>query len=179
MAAVPRADRNPVFRAIEFLSDLAGYASAVAILVATLVIVQQVVVRYVFRMPTIWQVELAVYLLIAATFLGAAYGLKENSHINIELVTGLLPPGFKRWLDLFTSLVALWFCAYLAWKGAFMWWDAYEGGWRTSSLWSIPLVYPYAILPVGMALTSLQYVVKIADRVAELRGGRPGAPGRS
>ncbi len=179
MGAVPPAGRNPVFRAIELLSDLSGYVAAVAILIATLVIVEQVVVRYVFRLPTIWQVELAVYLLIAATFVGAAYGLKENSHINIELVTILLPPGVKRWLDLFTSSVALAFCAYLTWKGAVMWWEAYEGKWRTSSLWSIPLTYPYAILPMGMGLTSLQYVVKIADRVAELRGTRPGAAGRA
>jgi len=178
MAGPAAAQRNPLFRAVEFLSDLSGYASALAILLATLVIVEQVVVRYVLRMPTIWQVEFAVYLLIAATFIGAAYGLKENSHINIELFTTLLPPGVKRWLDLFTSVVALWFCAYLAYKGAVMWWEAYEGGWRTSSLWSIPLTYPYAIIPIGMGLTSLQYVVKIADRVTELRGSRPGAEGR-
>ncbi len=179
MAELAAGRRNPFFRAVELLSNLAGYASALAILLATLVIVEQVVVRYVLRQATIWQVEFAVYLLIAATFIGAAYGLKENSHINIELVTTHLPSRAKRWLDLFTSVIALWFCAYLAWKGAVMWWEAYEGGWRTSSLWSIPLTYPYAILPIGMGLTSLQYVAKIADRITELRGSRPGAPGRA
>jgi len=172
MAEVHPKARPPFFRAIEFLSDVTGYVSAIAILLATLVIVEQVVVRYVLKLPTIWQVEFAVYLLIAATFLGAAYGLKENSHINIELVTTHLPPGVKRWLDLITSVIALWFCAYLAWKGAVMWWEAYEGGWRTSSLWSIPLVYPYAIIPLGMGATSLQYVVKIADQLSALRGSR-------
>lgn len=169
MEATAKSARHPLIRAVEFLSDLSGYAAALGILLATLVIVEQVVVRYVFRIPTIWQVEFAVYLLMGATFIGAAYGLKENSHINIELVTTFLPPRVKRWLDLVTSLISLGFCAYLTWKGAFMWWEAYEGSWRTSSLWSIPLVYPYAILPLGMGLTSLQYLVKIADRVAELR----------
>jgi len=170
MAQVSRKARPPLFRAVEFLSDVSGYVSGIAILLATLVIVEQVVVRYVLKLPTIWQVEFAVYLLIAATFVGAAYGLKHNSHINIELFTTHLPPGIKRGLDLVTSFIALVFCAYLAWKGAVMWWEAYEGGWRTSSLWSIPLVYPYAIIPLGMGLTSLQYVVKIADQLSALRG---------
>lgn len=157
---------------VERLSDLAGYFSAFAILAATLVIVQQVVVRYVLGAPTIWQVESAIYLLMAATFIGAAYGLKENSHINIELVTGLLPPRAKQVLDLVTSILSMLFCAYLAWKGGVMWWEAYEGGWDSSSLWSVPLVYPYAILPIGMGLTAAQYVVKILDQIGSLRTGR-------
>jgi len=163
----PRA--NPLRRTVDLLSDVAGYFSSAAILLATLVIVQQVVVRYVFQSPTIWQVELAIYLLMAATFIGAAYGLKEDSHINIELVTGLLPPRAKAVLDLCTSFLALLFCLYIAWKGGIMWLEAYHGDWDSSSLWSVKLVYPYAILPIGMGLTAAQYVVKICDRLAALR----------
>ena len=169
MAETRQLARNPLVRAVDFLSLVSGYLAGLAILLATLVIMEAVIVRYVLRMPTIWQGEFAVYLLIGATFVGAAYGLRHDSHINIELITTHLPPGFKRWLDLLTSLLSLAFCAYLAWKGAYMWWEAYEGGWRTSSLWSIPLVYPYAILPLGMGLTSLQYCVKIAGQVERIR----------
>jgi TRAP-type C4-dicarboxylate transport system permease small subunit len=164
---VPRA--NPFRTIVNKLGDVAGYVSSAAILLATLVIVHQVVVRYVFNIPTIWQVEFAVYLLMGATFIGAAYGLKEDSHINIELVTSLLPPRKKRILKLITSLLSLFFCLYIAWKGGVMWVEAYEGGWDSSSLWSVPLIYPYSILPIGMGLTSLQYMVKIADQIAALK----------
>jgi len=44
-----------------------------------------------------------------------------------------------------------------------MWWEAFDGGWRSSSLLSVPLVYPYALIPVGLFLTGLQYVVKGAE----------------
>jgi len=43
-----------------------------------------------------------------------------------------------------------------------MWWEAFEGNWSSSSLLSVPLVYPYALIPVGMFLTGLQYVVKLS-----------------
>ncbi len=161
--------KNPVRRVVDLLSDTAGYMSSAAILLATLVIVQQVVARYVFNVPTIWQVEMAIYLLMAATFVGAAYALKENSHINIELVTGLMPKRTRLRLDLVTSVLSLGFCVYITWKGSVMWWEAYEGGWLSESLWSVPLKYPYAIIPVGMGLTSAQYVVNIMDKIAALR----------
>jgi TRAP-type C4-dicarboxylate transport system permease small subunit len=53
------------------------------------------------------------------------------------------------------------FCFFLAYRGGVMWWEAFEGSWRSSSLLSVPLVYPYALIPVGMFITGLQYIVKI------------------
>jgi TRAP-type C4-dicarboxylate transport system permease small subunit len=155
--------RNVFFVLINRLSQISGYVAALSILAATLIIVEQVIVRYVFKIPTIWQVETAVYLLIAATFLGAPYGLKENAHIHIDMLILNLSAGVRRKLDLVTSAIAMVFCFFLAYRGGVMWWEAYEGGWSSSSLLSVPLVYPYALIPVGMFLTGLQYVVKGAE----------------
>lgn len=157
------------FRATRALNQAAGYVSGISILAATLIIVEQVVARYVFNAPTIWQVETAVYLLIAATFLGAPYGLKERAHINIDIVVLLLPRKVRDRLELATSLLALLFCMFLVWRGSVMWWEAFEGGWRSSSLLSFPLVYPYALIPIGMFLTSLQYIIRIIEMAAEVR----------
>ena len=166
--------RNAFFLQINRLSQISGYLAALSILAATLIIVEQVVVRYVFKIPTIWQVETAVYLLIAGTFLGAPYGLKENAHIHIDMLILNLPAGARRKLDLVTSAIAMAFCFFLAYRGAVMWWEAFEGGWRSSSLLSVPLVYPYALIPVGMFLTGLQYVVKGAEMLYPKN--RPTAP---
>ncbi len=89
--------------------------AALSILAATLIIVEQVVVRYVFKIPTIWQVEIAVYLLIAATFVGAPYGLRKTPTSTSSCSPSHLPAGVKRRkLDLFTSAVAMAFCVFLA-----------------------------------------------------------------
>lgn len=154
--------RNSLFQLINQLSQISGYIAALSILAATLIIVEQVVVRYVFKIPTIWQVETAVYLLIAATFLGAPYGLKENAHINIDMLIIHMSAGSRRKLHISTSAIAMLFCFFLAYRGAIMWWEAFEGNWSSPSLLSVPLVYPYALIPVGMFLTGLQYVVKLA-----------------
>jgi TRAP-type C4-dicarboxylate transport system permease small subunit len=168
--------RNSLFQLINQLSQISGYIAALSILAATLIIVEQVVVRYVFKIPTIWQVETAVYLLIAATFLGAPYGLKENAHINIDLFIVNFSADTRRKLDIATSAIAMLFCFLLAYRGGVMWWEAFEGNWRSSSLFSVPLVYPYALIPVGMFLTGLQYIVKVAGMLSPRnRTGPPSA----
>ncbi len=164
--------RNPLVRITHALCQAAGYISGLAILAATLIIVEQVLVRYVLNAPTIWQVEIAVYLLIAATFLGAPYGLKEKAHINIDILVISFPQRFRERLDLATAFIALLFCIFLAWRGSVMWLEAFEGNWRSSSLLSFPLVYPYALIPLGMMLTSFQYVIRIIELVGALGAQR-------
>ncbi|MFH1491627.1 MAG: TRAP transporter small permease [Pseudomonadota bacterium] len=170
--------RNPVLRAIHGLTMASGYVSALAILAATLIIVEQVIVRYVLRSPTIWQVEIAVYLLIAATFLGAPYGLKQNAHINIDMFTIRFPQRVQDRLSIVTSFLALLFCIFLAGRGCIMWWEAFEGGWKSSSLLSVPLIYPYALLPLGMILTSLQYIIQLMDLIRKGKAKKQPAEGK-
>jgi TRAP-type C4-dicarboxylate transport system permease small subunit len=153
--------RNFFVRSINFLSDLFGILSAAAILMSTLIITEGVLVRYIFRTPTIWQVEMAVYLLIFATFLGSPYALKEHAHIHIDLVTHKFSAKTNARLDIITSVIAMIFCLLLAWKGWIMWYEAFDGGYVSESLWSFPLVYPYLFLPLGMSLTSLQFTLRI------------------
>ena len=151
------------------MSDIAGYLSALSIVVATLAVTEGVLVRYIFRIPTIWQVELAVYMLMCATFLGSPWVLKEKGHINIQLITSRFSSRTNAILNLCTSLVAFAFCFLVAWKGWVMWYEAYKGGWVSESLWSVPLVYPYLIIPVGMTLTALQFLVTIHECVEKLK----------
>ncbi len=158
-----------IYRVINTLSNIAGYLSALAIVIATLAITEGVLVRYIFRVPTIWQVELAVYMLMCATFLGSPWVLKEKGHINIQLITSRFSPKTNAILNLSTSFLAFAFCLLVAWKGWVMWYEAYEGGWVSESLWSVPLVYPYLIIPVGMTLTALQFLVTIHECVQELK----------
>ncbi len=147
---------------IESWNRILYYLSAVAILISALILTYEVIMRYLFRTPTIWEIEATVYLTIMATFLGAAYGLKDGAHIKIDLVTRLLPTSFNSWLSIITSYLSLAFCILLAWRGWAMWGEALFKGWKSESIWSVPLAIPYFFLPLGMTLLSLQYVKEIS-----------------
>lgn len=159
-----------IMQKIENLNRALYYVSSLAILLSAFILTYEVIVRYVLRVPTIWEIESSVYLTIMATYLGAAYGLKDGAHINIDMITRLLPKGVTEKLSLVTSMISLVFCLLLAWKGWVMWWEATIKGWHSESLWGPPLTIPYFFLPLGMTLLSLQYVGLIST-IIEKRGG--------
>lgn len=150
-------------RTVERFNRAMYWLSALAILLSSLVLTYEVVMRYFLKIPTIWEVETAIYLGVLATFMGAAYGLKDGAHINIDLLTRTLPPSIQRKLEKGTSVLALLFCIYVAYKGWGLFWEAYIKGWRSDSLWGPPLSIPYFFLPLGLTLLSLQLIVQILD----------------
>jgi TRAP-type C4-dicarboxylate transport system permease small subunit len=146
---------------VENLNRVMYWLSAVAIVLSALILTYEVVMRYVLRIPTIWEIESAVYLGVLATFMGAAYGLKDGAHINIDLITRTLPQKVQSYILRVSHFVSLLFCIYLAYKGWEFWWEAYSKGWRSESLWGPPLALPYFFLPMGMSLLSLQFIIQI------------------
>lgn len=165
--------KQPVWvRVINFLSEASGYISGFLILASSLIIIYQVLIRYFIGASTIWQTELSIYLLIFATFVGAAYGLKHDSHVGIDIVSEMLSPKLRAILKIITSFASMILTIILAWKGWVMWHEAWTNGWHSSTVWGPPLSYPYFILPLGMSLVTLQFLVIIYEEINKLRTGR-------
>lgn len=160
-----------LFRWVDAVSEVVGYLSGACIFLATLVICYAVVLRAMGQ-STIWQTELAVYLLIFVTFVGGAYGLKHGSHVNVDLLLTRLPPRGRLVLQSLGVVLSLVLIAAVGWRSVHSWWEATQQGWTSSTAWNPPLTYPYAIVPVGMALMALQYLTILGRCVRELVRGR-------
>lgn len=152
--------QRPVW-VIEGFNRVLYWVSAVAIVVSSLILTYEVLMRYVFKIPTIWEIESAIYLGVMATFLGSAYGLKDGAHISIDLLVRALSPKARRRLEALTSLMALVFTGLVAYQGWRLFLEALSKGWRSESLWGPPLAVPYFFLPLGMTMLSLQLIIQI------------------
>lgn len=148
-------------RIVEIFNRAVYWLSSLAILFSGIILTYEVFMRYLFKIPTIWQIEGSIYLGILATFLGAAYGLKEGAHINVDLVIRILPVSIQSKLQRFTWFLSLLFCIYLSYDGWKLWWEAYSKGWRSESMWGPPLAIPYLFLPLGFTLLSLQFIIQL------------------
>src|SRR4030042_5186977 len=109
-------------KAVETFNRIMYWLSAGAIVLSSLILTYEVVMRYLLQIPTIWEIESAIYLGVLATFMGAAYGLKDGAHIHIDFFVRALPPGAQRTLEKINSSLALLFCAYVAFKGWELFW---------------------------------------------------------
>lgn len=161
-----------LIRAINKLSEWSGYLSGLAILASTLIIVHQVCVRYFFGIPAIWQMETSMYLLLITSFIGAAYGVKHDAHVGIDLVVAKLAPKFQRRMRIFTSFLCIGLTVLVGYKAWHLWWEATVNGWTAETLLSTPLTIPYLILPIGMTLTALQFVVLIYEDCCWLKDNK-------
>lgn len=147
--------------AVQALSRAFGVAAAGLILLSIGVICQMVFVRAVLGQSSIWQTEFVTFALVAATFLGAPYILLTRGHVAVDVVPLMLRTHRRRQLHLVGSLVALAFCALFLYASVPWWWDAFEGGHTTPSIWRARLWIPYLSVPVGLALLCLQFLAEI------------------
>lgn len=148
-------------RIVDQVSRVCGAIAMLLLLAAVVVVCQMIVVRYFLRASTIWQTEFVIYSLMAATFIGSPYVLLHGGHVGVDLVPNLSGPRVRFWLELVGSLVSLAFCAVLAWAGWIFLHDALVGGWRTDTVWALPLWIPLLPLPLGIGLLCLQYISEI------------------
>lgn len=162
-----------VVRAVGWLSEITGYLSAFALVVATLVTAHAVFVRYFLRQPTVWQTETTIYLLMFVAFVGAAYGLKHHAHVGVDLLIDRVPTRPQLVVRLLTALACLAVILVVAWTAYQSWHEAYLFDHRSPTAFRFPLWIAYAILPLGMLAVALQYVTMIAEGVMGLTGRIP------
>lgn len=159
-----------VCRIIDTISEVSGLAAGISMIAATLVTGWGVFVRYVLKEPTGWQTEATIYLLICVAFLGAAYGVRHNAHVGVDLLPEALPLKPRLVLRIITTIMVLAVVAVVAWTGGKIWLQAYALDTRSASAWAPPLWIPYALIPLGMGLVFLQYVGELIEAVLALIG---------
>ncbi|MCB1490260.1 MAG: TRAP transporter small permease [Rhodobiaceae bacterium] len=148
-------------RASDALSRLFGAISMLLLAASVIVVSQMVFVRYALGHSTTWQTEFVIYAVIASTFFGAPYVLMLRGHVGVDLLPHALSPRHAKTLRLAASAVALAFCALVAYASGHFWYEAFSKGWRTDTVWAIPLWIPVLPLPAGMAMVCVQYVAEM------------------
>jgi TRAP-type C4-dicarboxylate transport system permease small subunit len=155
---------------VSALSRSAGVIAAGLIGLAVLVVCDMVIERYFLNRTTIWQIDVVTYCIVAATFVGSAYVLMLRGHVNVDVLPLHVGPRARYWLALFTSTVALAFCAVIFVLCTQYWYQAYAESWRSNTVWRARLWIPYLSMPVGLGLLVLQYV---ADLLCVATGRAP------
>lgn len=159
---------QPIARTLQRVNQAMVVLGMFALLVASVVLTYSVVSRYVLKASTDWQDEAAVFCLVGATFLCAAYVQAMRGHVGIEAVAGLLPSGVDRLRLFFVDLLSAAFCGFFAWKSWTLFHEAWVEGQVTSSSWAPPLWIPYGLMAAGMSLLTLQILMQLTARANAL-----------
>ncbi|TPI28425.1 TRAP transporter small permease subunit [Mesorhizobium sp. B3-2-1] len=158
-------------RAIDRANEFIGKSVSWLILLAILVSAANAVIRKAFDTSSNAWLELQWYLFGGAFMLAAAYTLKQNEHIRIDIVYGLFSRRVQHWIDLFghvfflmpfVTLMVFYFVPYVS--------LSFHSGEMSTNAGGL-IVWPAkAILLVGFFLLALQGISEIIKKIAIMRG---------
>lgn len=158
-------------RGIDRVSDWIGRSVIWLIFASILISASNAIVRKLFDMSSNAWLEAQWYLFGAAFMLAAAYTLKENEHIRIDVIYGGLSRKTQHRIDLFGHLFFLLpFAAIMTWMlvpYAYAAWVSGQGSPNAGGL----IIWPArAVLAAGFALLLAQAVSETIKKIAVMRG---------
>jgi TRAP-type C4-dicarboxylate transport system permease small subunit len=92
------------------------------VLVMTVLVIMQVLLRYLFSSAFSWSEEIARYLMIWVSFLGGGLALQQGMHIGVEALVSRLGTRSRRWVSLVSKVAVFAFLVVLAVGGLQLAW---------------------------------------------------------
>ena len=139
------------------VSNLEEYFAVTSLLIASLLVFVQVVLRYMFNISLVWSEEVARYVIIWFILVGSSIAVREKAHATVDAVVILLPPVGKRIFSILANLTGIIFCVILIWSGSITVSTVIEYGNVTPAV-GIPMAIPYLAIPVGGALMLFRFI---------------------
>ena len=158
-------------RAIDRLNEFIGKWVGWLILASILISAGNAVIRKAFNMSSNAWLELQWYLFGAAFLLAAAYTLKQNEHIRIDIVYGVWARRVQHWIDLFGHVFFLMpFVLLMVFYFGPWFMLSFRSGEVSSSAGGLVIWPAKLMLLIGFFLLALQGVSEIIKKIAIMRG---------
>jgi TRAP-type C4-dicarboxylate transport system permease small subunit len=105
---------------LSFLSRLALYLAAAGIIGMTLIVGWQVFGRYVLNDTPSWSEPLSLFLMSWFILLGAAVGVRESSHLGLDIVRYAMPKPVQRAMDIISLVCVSAFGGFMSYYGVLL-----------------------------------------------------------
>jgi TRAP-type C4-dicarboxylate transport system permease small subunit len=166
---------NPLVRWLDRLNDYFSIIAGAVIGFTALIVIYEVVMRYLIKRPTTWVNDISEILLVYCTFLGAAWVLRVGGHIKVDIVVTMMRKRRQMLMGIVQDILSLFFCVVFTWITWESFWDSVVTQERTAGgLFSVPLWAVYIVIPLGALLLSLQLIRQIVDGFVYLSKSHPG-----
>jgi TRAP-type C4-dicarboxylate transport system permease small subunit len=147
----------------------------VMVVVAVLVVdvLWQVFTRFILKNPSTWSEELAVFMLIWVSLLGAAVALNRGAHLGIDYFVGKLAPMKRLYTEVFVFLCISAFSLTVMVLGGI---DLVIKTLKLEQLspaLGVRVGYVYLAIPISGFFLVLYSVIGLVERLLQLFKGRP------
>ena len=153
--------------------DLLGLVACILILFSMMLVVTDVVMRYFLNRPIQWTTEITEYSLLFIAFLGAAWVLKREGHVGMDLIVNRLGRRVQALLNAVTSSIGALIWLTITWFSVKATWEFYELGFFFFTPLRTPKFIIISIIPIGSALLFIQFMRRAYSYGQSFAGQQP------
>lgn len=154
----------------DIINDWGGKALSFLVYPCVLVLLVEVVNRYVFNHTFIWSQETSTFLFGAVAVGAGGYVILHGGHITVDIITLRLSPRKKAVVEAALSVFGLFFVVLMLWMGYKSFLYAIDIGEKTNTAWRAPLWPIKSFLAIGPALMLLALISKLFKDLNLARG---------
>lgn len=159
---------------MKYLDAIQKWFLAFCMLFATGLLFTNVVLRYFFHGSITWAEEVLRYSAVWMTFIGASTCVKEDSHICIDILSGMLKPRGKAILNILLHGIGIIFgVVYLILSYRFVM-QIQATGQVSATIGNVPMYLIYMCFPISFVLYAIRSVEGIIRNVKALKKGEEG-----
>lgn len=125
-----------------------------------------VLMRYAFNEPKAWVEEMANYTIVWGALLGVPIALRNNHHIQVDMLYEKMSKPLKKITDIFANAMGILFCLFYTYYGYLLVAKRFSSGMVSMDV-GIPMWIVYLILPISGFLFLLRFIDKL---IAVLQG---------
>lgn len=150
-------------------------AAGIAMIAFTmLAICAHVIMRYAFGKPLNWVIDVSSIILVYIGFLVAAWLLRDEGHVNVDLILTILKPRGQFLLQIINSIICIMVCAIILVYGTI----ETISLWRLGILVDMPLEPPKWLVvitvPIGSLLLLIQFIRRTHGFLKQYRSCKDG-----
>jgi TRAP-type C4-dicarboxylate transport system permease small subunit len=135
---------------------MAAFGSILIIFVM-LLICAQIVMRRFLGQSIFWAIDISEFSLIYIPFLGAAWLLRKDGHVIIEVVITRFRPRGQAMIHFINSIIGGAACVVITWYGTAVTWDFHQLSYTMDTLLAPPMWPLTIIIPIGGFLLTIQF----------------------
>ena len=144
-------------RILDFIENCFAFLAISILLFISASVCLEVVMRYGFNDPLIWVVETSESALLYITFLGAAWVLRNNGHVRIDILVNRVSKKFKYQLGFVTCTIGVIVALIFTIWGGITTWDHWLRGLYKPTVLEIPSWILLIVIPVGSFLVATRF----------------------
>lgn len=142
--------------------------AASILLVMMMLVVSNVVGRYVLNIPIQGTIEITEFLMVGIVFLTLSCAQAKRNHIRVEIFYMRFPRKIQLWLDLLAYLLGFIIIALITWQGWLSFWDSLKFREATDGYIAFPVYPARSLIPIGCFLFCLRFIVDIIDVIKKI-----------